>query len=197
MVDHYSVVHYLYELFYKKKYGNEKYLFKPTSAYLKLIDKFLSKLDKKYNIDSIGVNFLLNYFIFQFEYWDNLTISTFSERINLQMILGDKALDRFYNRNSNFDYKFYESKFIIKNDISLSKIKDHFKEQENNLTIKFEEKEKKRFHGTDRGFLNCIEKTTLFNHFSSLCVVCKFKVDCKILLNNNYKNIYIQRGYGK
>ena len=52
MIDHYSAVHKVYEVFYRKVYRNTKYEFIPSDKYLKYIEKFilplqneLSKLD--------------------------------------------------------------------------------------------------------------------------------------------------------
>lgn len=197
MVDHYSVIHYLYENFYRKKYGNEKYKFKPSEKYLIAIDKFLLYLDKKYNLETIGVNYLINYFVFQFEFWDDLVITTISEKITLPMILGKNAINRFNNRDTKYDYQLQSSEFVKKHNILLSEIKNKFSESDSNKINRFEELEKNRFHNTSRGFLNCIEKISLFNHYSLLCNSCNYKIECKELLKNNYNQVYIDRGYGE
>ena len=36
MQDHYNIIHNLYQLFYRKIYGNEKYVFNPTVSALNL-----------------------------------------------------------------------------------------------------------------------------------------------------------------
>lgn len=58
-----------------------------------------------------------------------------------------------------------------------------------------EESLKKRFYGTARGVLWCLANTTLYNHRSSLCVVCKFKGDCLITLKRDFPRIARGRGY--
>lgn len=195
MRDHYSMVHFLYELFYKKFYTNKNYKFIPTEDALKKIEKFIILLDKQYKLETISLNFLISYFIFQFNYWSDLKIKSFNERISLSFIIGSKAFERWISRDQNFDWTLYTFKFTEKYGISISYIKDFFSEQEISQLNKAEEIEKKRFSNTERGLLNCIERTTLFNHKSQICLLCKDKCDCKKLLKDNYYQIFIQRGY--
>lgn len=198
MVDHYSIIHYLYQLFYRKVYGNEKYIFNPTEAATKHLDKFVILLNEKYNLQCVGINFLITYFVFQFDYWTKLEIkqkSNWSDKIQLSYIIGDKAFVRWMIRDMNFDWTIHQSDFLKKYQISTQEIKDFFKDEKTSLLNKAEEIEKKRFYNTERHFLNCVEKTTLYNHHSPLCIICKNKIDCKIMLQSNYENIYIARGY--
>ena len=60
-----------------------------------------------------------------------------------------------------------------------------------------EEDVKKRFHGTQRGLVWCVANTTLYNHKSSLCVVCKYKNDCLETLKREFPRIAVARGYLK
>lgn len=60
-----------------------------------------------------------------------------------------------------------------------------------------EEKFKAEFHNTKKGLSWCIVNTTLFFHMSSYCASCKYKVECKEILKNNYQKIYKLRGYDK
>lgn len=60
-----------------------------------------------------------------------------------------------------------------------------------------EEEAKKRFYGTARGLLWCVANTTLYNHRSSQCVVCKFKSDCLETLKAEYPRVAAARGYLK
>lgn len=197
MSDHYSMIHYLYQLFYRKFYGNYKYNFEPTENMEKHIVKFLELMDKKYLLESIGINFLLNYFIFQFDYWSKLTIKTYAERIQLNFIIGKAAVDRWKKRDIKFDYKILRSDIIQKYNININEIIQFFKEEELNQLNKSEELNKKRFYNTNKGFLICLTTTTLYYHKSSLCLTCKFKDECKRNLELKFNNIYIERGYGR
>ena len=198
MSDHYSIVHYLYQLFYQKMYGNDDYVFNPSEQALKQINKFLVLLNERYKLETIGVNFLITYFVFQFDYWNKCEIkekTNWSNRIQLTGIIGDKAFVRWNTRDINFDWTMYQSEFLRKYKIITREIKDFFKEEKTLITNIAEELEKKRFYQTDRGFLNCIQTTTLYNHHSKLCILCKSKVDCKTMLKTNYPKIYEIRGY--
>lgn len=195
MRDHYSMIHYLYELFYRKVYGNDKYIFKPTFKAENHISLFLNLLNSRYKLETIGINFLTTYFVFQFDYWTKLEIKTFSERIHLQFIIGGKAFDRWLTRNVIFDWTIYQSAFLKTYNISTSEIKDFFKEENFSILNKAEELEKSRFYNTDRGFLNCITNTSLFYHRSPLCATCNNKIDCKKLLKENYLQIFVARNY--
>jgi hypothetical protein len=60
-----------------------------------------------------------------------------------------------------------------------------------------EEAIKKRFAGTSRGLLWCIANTTLYNHRSAVCVVCKFKSGCLETLKREFPRVAVGRGYLK
>ena len=120
MADHESITYYLYQVFYRKLYGNEKYLFIPSVKQQKLIENFIITIDKKYHLESVGLNFLISYFIFQFSYNSKLKVvekAHWSNRIQLSWIIGDKAFKRWLDRDTKFDWILYESNFFILNDI--------------------------------------------------------------------------------
>ena len=60
-----------------------------------------------------------------------------------------------------------------------------------------EERFKREFYNSRKGFSWCIANTTLYNHKSMLCGGCKFRVECKDILQRNYIKIYKLRGYTK
>lgn len=181
-----------YEFFYKEKYGNEGYRFKPSIKADHTIQNFLSNLNDRYNIHLIGTHFLSRYFSFQFRRVENQVFKRFAGRdeggkIQIYDIVGRKAFDYFEKRDVKFDY-------IIETPLPISREKKGFVEAS---TDRYEEIEKKRFLNTSRGLLNCIDRTSLFNHKSSYCILCENKVSCKELLKKNYKAIYDNRGYDK
>lgn len=195
MQDPYSIIHCLYEAFYRKVYGNSKYIFDPTEKMQKCISTFIELLDKKYKIESIGATFLSSYFIFQFGYWTELDLKVYNERITIPFIVGKKAFERWINRKQEFDWQLYNSNFLKIYKVNINEIIQKFKEEDTSILNRSEEKEKKRFYNTDRGALHCITNTTLYNHQSSLCLVCKNKNDCKTLLIDNYYQLALNRGY--
>lgn len=60
-----------------------------------------------------------------------------------------------------------------------------------------EEKFKREFHNSRRGLSWCMANTTLYNDKSTLCGGCKFRAECKDILQRNYIKIYKLRGYTK
>lgn len=183
---------YNYELLYREKYGNEKYIFKPTPRAEQEISNFLLFFDKRYKLITLGKDFLFRYFNFQFRRVDGLILKRFSSKdksgkIQIYDIIGKKAIEYWLTRDVNFD-------FITEIDAVISK-QTIIGEETVSSTNKHEELEKKRFHNTNRGFLNCVEKTSLFNHKSTNCVLCIFKNTCKSVLEKNYMKIYKNRGY--
>lgn len=179
-----DIVNY-YTDFYRKKYSNKNYLFIPSFKADKTIDIFLLQLDKEYKLSCIGNNFLIRYFNFQFNRLDGLVFKRFASekeggKVQIYDVVGKKAFKYWLDRDIGFDFKIHNISF---NKVDL------------NILSKAEEIEKNRFVNTNRGQLNCIEKTSLFNHKSSICLLCMYKNDCKQLLKNNYINIFTKRGY--
>jgi len=185
-----------YELFYSQKYGNKEYKFQPTEKASKEIDKFLLHFDNKYQLITLGRSFLIRYFTFQFNRVKDQSFKRFASkdvagRIQIYDIIGRKAIEYFENRDTKFDY-LIEGKVPLLNNNEID---------ENDSLLYFfknkaEEIEKQRFFNTDKGLLNCIERTSLFDHRSKNCIICNHKKDCKILLEKNYNSIYLDRGYG-
>lgn len=181
-----------YETFYRSKYGNGKYVFVPTPKAEAEINKFLAFFEKKYKLITLGRDFLFRYFSFQFKRVDGLVLKRFSSKdksgkIQIYDIIGRKSIDYWMTRDVNFDFIIENSTIISKQLIPAEKFILS--------TSRSEELEKKRFHNTERGFLNCIERTSLFNHKSTSCILCSFKTSCKIILKENHINIYKDRGY--
>lgn len=183
-----------YQYFYKKKYKNEKYEFKPSDKTIKQLDKYLISLKKNYNLQSLGENFLWNYFIFQFNYWEGCDIASFSKRIVPSYIIGDKAIERWLERDQQYDWLFDKCEFISnyglsKNDLKIAKIHIYKGNHEINIKLKY--------FNTTNGFDLCLTMTTLFNDKHLCCLECKFKKQCKEILKENYPKIYDKRGYNK
>lgn len=201
MQDHLSMIHYLYQHFYRKLYGNQKYKFDPSPAMEKQMIDFINLLDKKYKIQRIGIHFLINYFIYFFDFWTKakrVELKHYSNRIQLNFIIGKKAFnERWLTRDQRFDYKILTSDFVKKYKIEINEITMFWKEGNSDPLNKSEELKKKRFYNTFIGFVYCIEATTLYNHKSSLCLTCKFKDDCIKILEKKFNKLYIERGYGR
>lgn len=184
-----DIVNY-YEFFYIKKYGNKSYKFSPTTKANESVQKFLEILNNRYNLESVGPKFLSMYYSFHYKRLDGMVIKRFSSkdvsgRFQIYDFIGAKSFNYWLKRDKNFDYLLDQS----------VPVKQPFQFTGEIKIIKSEEIEKKRFFNSDRGVLNCIEKTTLYNHKSSNCTLCSFKTNCKEILRLNYKKIFKDRGY--
>lgn len=160
----------------------------------KLIENFLKRANQRYRY-SIGVNWLFDYLSFQFEYWQGLETH---RNVSPTWIFGKKAFERFENRKDSYQY-FYEKNILEPYFISKIDFVNLFSEDEepNAKTNKVEEIEKERFLNTQRGFIHCIQNTTMYNHYSSNCIKCVFKSDCKSILRQKMPEIANVRGYGE
>jgi hypothetical protein len=182
-----------YEYFYKKKFNSAKYNFKPSEKSLKVIDTFLSLLDKNFNLKLVGKSFLFDYFIYQFNYWRNANLVAFHGKFRIELIIGRKAFLRYKDNvrddlwviQSSEIYKLYN---LIKSDLIPSE-KHAVSSFDHELGIK-----KMKFN-TIEGFNTCITATTMYNHQHTVCILCNYKKDCKKILKENYPKLYEIRGY--
>lgn len=185
----------LYELFYKKLYNQENYIYTPSQTAEKQILNFIKLLDKKYTLESIGNNFLVTYFIFQFAYWSELEIDAYNKTIVVSYIVGPKAFQRWLDRDVEYDFTI-DSTLIQKTNVTKGealKLIEEEGEERNDDKWRHEEIERKRFEGTDRQLTNCIENTTLYHPKSLTCIMCKEKATCKALLEERFPQIYFHR----
>jgi hypothetical protein len=176
------MVGYLYEYFYRELTSYKHYTFNPSEREIKQIQNFILILHKKhqYNIFSLGINWMIDYFAFQFEYWSKLT-TRFDGKIMLNWIVGKKAIERWEGRNKDH-WKYFIEEFLSAKKIDKNNLINAFSRPAEGLYLqnrRVEDIERSRFYNTPRGLLNCIEKTTRFSQRSSFCITCNYKIDCK------------------
>ena len=199
-------------LFYNYRLGyiglDRKYFFDYTeNTSSNNFAKTIKTIHKEY----LTVNWLFDYFNYQFTYWSYYREQKYLKEgvapiSKLHWILGEKALKR-YNSRTKKDTYFYHSSFLPKYKITKNEFikyledKELFLEEEEDEEIKIienplnevEEKRKKIRYNTIEGFYNCIDQTSLFKFNSKLCSECNFKNQCKNLLKKRYPNIYQKR----
>lgn len=202
MIDHRRLIVYLYDLFYCKVYDVNFKLNLHMQKQDMVLDKFIDYLDEEYGINHVTVDLLIKYFSFQFSYWADQNISVkkgLGKRIMFSWIVGKKAFARWKDSKNKSKVWYFTKEITI--DIDIDEIYTIFEIEETHDLIKpsdYEIREKRRFYNTDRGFLNCIENTTLYAYDSSLiCIKCKFKSECKKLLKSKYPELYEGRLNGK
>ena len=184
-----------YNYFIRKKYSL-KVLNTKTELTDKITNKFLQVLEKKYSLSTLGPNWLWRYLVFQFLYWEDLVIVSFNKKINFSYIFGEKALKRFFDRDSEFDFQLEDNTLLTKYSYTLTQFQSLFSENSKSEEL-YNNPNRLIGLNTPNGLNNCLTLTTLYNPRDSSCVQCKFKDDCKILLKVNYPEIYKSRIDGK
>lgn len=180
-----------YTYFYKKRYNSISYKFKPSEKATKTISTFIKLLDKHYSLTMIGEEFLWRYFIYQMNYWRNAELVAFHGQFRIEYIIGTKAFKRFIDSAKDDHWVIDRSDVIVlygfrKSDLIKLKTDNTYKGD-------FEEKNKLKFHNTNKGLYHCIITTTLYNPEHNSCKICIFKEDCKKILKTEYPNIYGKR----
>lgn len=137
---------------YMQIYGFE-YHFKNDKVE-KLIKDFIDKI----NIN-VGEQWLLDFIIFQFSYYDGM--KTRFDRVYLNWIFGDKAIERWENRTEQQVYfaNEFRRKLGINREFDKLNIKEH------------NEREKLRFTDINDRLLYC-DELSLFSDSSDICKCC-------------------------
>lgn len=178
-IDKKELIVLIYEHYHTQAFGS--YYRVDLEKNKSLIDNFFLSLKEYGYIYSVGEYFLNKYIRFQIDYWINKDTTRSN---SLSWVLGSKAIKRF------FDVEDWESKeyWISKN---TSHIRDYVSKK-NEEQHNHEEYFKKQYHNTEKGFLNCIENTSLYSK-TALCITCNYKAGCKKLLRENYPVLYKKR----
>lgn len=191
MIDYHKTVPKLFDAFYNKFYKTNFRLDLSINNQKKQVDNFIKLLGQHYQVDTLGINFLVEYFSFAFCYWKDKNVK---RKIALNWIIGKKIFSKWLVRDQYSSY-FYQ-KFLHEYSINIDDLKQQLFEDiqiDNNLDPA-EEIEKDRFKDEARLY-HCIINTNLYNHKSSICMSCSNKVTCKGILQQRYPRLYKARGY--
>jgi len=181
-----------YTYFYSKKYGSEKYRLQYTDWSLKIAKYFIGLFNTHYtNPDR---RMLWNYCVFQFDNREGQKIvgANGDGKILFNMIFEEKPFFCFYSRDINFDYIFYKSEILKKYKLKFNDVPDK-NAIKVNKGFDYEEILKEKFKKEGLMLLNCLEFTTLYKPDSQLCTECKDQKQCKIILNDNFPDLYKAR----
>jgi len=194
----------IFQQFMRVLTANQDFIVNLTSNDRVTLEKFLNYIDEKYRMESVGVDFLINFMELQFQFYYKRELKYGISSIGFNWIIGKRAIGR-YEKIKNIDFKTGWSRHSrkIRKDINLKILhkynkKTHGDQQKITEFLKYneiEEIEKKRFYNVEEGFVWCVTNTTLYNHISNSCLFCKFKQNCKETLKINYPNLYKKRGY--
>jgi hypothetical protein len=185
-----------YQYFYRHRYKDFKYKFKRTKTTTSVCHSFLKIIDEEYSLHSVGQDFLWDYFLFQFQYWDDLYLKNgFSEKILIAWIIGKKAFQRWQFRDKEYDWQIDNSLIIEKYNLNKNDLFGFSEQIEKSNKSLFDSSKfiRKQYLNTDKGFAMCVEFTTLFDPKDMNCIRCNSRSECKELLKINYPNLFKQR----
>lgn len=188
-----SEIYKLYEIFTKAFYGIDRFNYKKTTSSDKTIDNFLCLFEKKgIRRQSLGLNFLYDYFCYTYNYY--LTMEITRKTVPLNWIIGKKMVCRWNDKIDQYRF-LYGSELLKQRSIpSLFQVMEILEgPTEIEETPYHEEVERKRFYNTPDGFLNCILSTTLCDEKSKLCMSCDSKDECIDELKQRNRTLYIKR----
>lgn len=146
--------------------------------------------------EKISTDFIKNFLQYNIQNYFNDDNYDFSKKIRFSWIFGKKGIERWEKNKTSTNIYFVRKNLKKKYKINLSKKSSNLSQIITRVRL-IEENFKKEFHNTKRGFLWCVANTTLYFHKSSFCATCIHKKECKELLEQEYKSIYIKRGYEK
>ena len=158
----------LYEYLYQKTSGNKLFEFKPNKTNKIKIDCFLNGLTSSY-----GQFWLFNFLTYQFFRYHDLKTRFGRGIVQLNWVLGKKALNKFNNASEEEFYMMeeFKSNYSIKNILASRKdISESYKV--------YLDQERKRFYGTIRGYIHCTE-LGLYDPINKNCMFCKNNLNCK------------------
>lgn len=178
--------------YFTQKIVKPNYRYNRNDTYEKNSVKLLFLLNRKYKgLHSLGFNFLWDYFVFQYNYWFELDYSK-REKIELNWIVGEKAFNRWADRDEDYDWSLPQLKVVEKFQLQKAYLRSKFTDK---ITRSDASKSiRARFHNSDEGFAICLVLTTLYDPKDSSCQLCKNRTYCKEVLKRNYPRIYTERG---
>jgi hypothetical protein len=155
----------VYEYLFKKISGGKSSKFRYSEREEVMIDNFCSRLTMSH-----GDDWIWNYMCYQFCRYDELDTKVGKGKVMLGWVVGKKAFDKYLNASE--EEKFYgeeiKRKYDLRNPIKILGTLD---------TLEYKERERKRFYGTERGLVHCVENE-LYSKISRLCMFCKFNKYC-------------------
>lgn len=192
-----DIVEKFYTYFYQHKYYDYRYKFKRTKTTKSVCESFLKIVDEEYSLYAVTENFLWEYFLFQWQYWNDLSLENkFSDKVAIAYIVGKKAFDRWKERDKEYDWQIESYKIVKEYNLDKKElVKDiqKIREQKQAQTVKrFDSSAgiRKKYLNSKQGFAMCTEFTTLFDPKDMSCIRCQNRKDCKELLRVNYPALF-------
>lgn len=180
----------LYLELYVKVSMNENYVLNYSASQETMIYNFIDY----FGAMKITKDFLRAYFEFQFNY--TYKFEKFGKgKVMLNWVIGKKAIERWKDRDK-FKFK-YHILYGIKKHINISNKNPASIGWLDKLAkgLPHEDDQRAKHLNTNKGVLWCYSNTTMYNHRSDYCVMCKFSDICKLTLAEENPKLYKLRGY--
>jgi hypothetical protein len=156
-----------YQELYRKTSKNTVFVFKPEQKQRTAIENFLKLVPS-----TADEEWIREFLIFQFSRYADQDTRLGKGRIQLNWVIGKKALEKWNSRTSGQLY--HTNKFRASHKIQISKKKVE-KIPANNFYLN---NERRRFYGKERGLIHCAE-LELFEKENEVCKACKNYKICK------------------
>lgn len=172
---------------YKKKFSNNN---------ISQVSKFIDYVNVRIGDENYGEKFIGDFLTFSFGSYSGRKDNYGRENtFPLSWIISRTKLDEFLT--SNYRKKYVLRKKMNENrelgEIKSTKQKEDENKHKKDFILKvntLEERDKERFLNTNKGFVYCSTTTTLINPASDICNQCKYSVECKNLLREEYSKIF-------
>lgn len=177
-----------FNYFYNNLYGTRTTY---TPKIHSMLEAFMNLLTERYgSLERLGENFLWQYYVFQFKYWKNIE-EVRSKRIDLSYVIGKRALERYLERDQEFDWQIgQDSNAYDRNDFRET---IGYQEKVESVIFDSDDIYREQYFNQELGLSNCIVSTTLYNGKSEFCKKCNYVEDCKLVQKRKYPNIYKNR----
>lgn len=166
-----------FQYFKKQKHGKPFSLNKSPRVE-KQAESFLQFLDERYNLNTIGPQFLWTYMLWMFDYYESLELVA-SDSITFQMCFSKTGFERYLTRKKQYDWTLSNSIVLSYAKRSAFLLLFEKKEEKQKPKFSFEVSMRLKDYNTDKGLGNCISFSLSYNRNLSICKKCKNRTACK------------------
>lgn len=189
---------------------DESYRTRLTDNKEKVILDFIEEIKKETNSTFLSEEYCRTFVEYQFnvkykssgQFGRSYKNGVGAKSIQIEWIFGKAAIKRWRDRTDKQKAKTdYIIRKGLKKEVEIKEFKREVNKERDELVEHLqnvndiEEFEKERFLNSTKGFVNCQINTTLYNHKSTSCSVCKYSVKCKALLKSYFSKVYKARNY--
>jgi hypothetical protein len=146
------------------------------------VEWYFNYLSKRININSIGKNFIWNYVTYIFS--QKIKIRRFNA-FKMSWFTSKQSIKLWLEKSD--DWYVYHGRWLLES--KLKKPENESKINPRNT----EETFRRKYHNLLKGFVTCLENTSLYDPESRYCRTCFKKLECREILKNNNPELYHAR----